>query len=383
MPLKEIKKTQLYKKNTSDEVVYFNSFFYFLNLIRELKNSKSKVDISIYIFEDDRIGQLICSHLLNAAIRGVEVRIIIDGFGSRNSYSALKKKLKHPKISIRTYNPLPWPLSTLYFSDHLKNKLISPFLNKINHRNHTKIILIDNKTLIFGSFNFFDPARFWRETGVLLKHYSQINQLNNFYDWLWNRSFFNKKPLFFKKINLNKPSDLFYFSFPRHARKSFRNATITKVQNSNQKVQIVMPYFYPPLKLIKDLCKASQRGVLVEIILPNKTDTIFFPRMSRIFYKTLLASKVQIYEYQTKMIHAKQFMVDDWVMIGSSNLNSRSLFLDLEFDYVISDIKNVQKIAAQFTLDKKNSTHINSIHVDTIVDKFFNLLIRIFLGNSI
>ena len=106
------------------------------------------------------------------------------------------------------------------------------------------------------------------------------------------------------------------------------------------------------------LNQAAKRGVLVEVIISKRTDTFLFPRVSRSLYKTLLASGVKIYEYQTGILHAKQIRIDDWTIVGSSNMNPRSLFRDLELDYCVQQPKNIQKMSEMFEKDKLESEQI-------------------------
>ena len=371
-------------RSLNKEILFFNNVTFLLRLAHLIKESKKSIIISIYIFEDDRLGNFIISLLDQACSRGVRVQIIVDGYGSLDSYLNIYQKLTHQLAEIRIYNPLPWPFAHFYLKDYLKNEYRIPFLTKVNHRNHTKIINIDSKKLFLGSRNLTEQTLKYRETSVLIQDSKTIEEIDYFFRWLWSKSFYFNKSLFKKVDLLHYKKTKVYFSYPRKARKVLLDTLIAKINQSHNSIQIIMPYFFPPLKLIKALSKASLRGVKVEFILPSKTDVVLFPLMNRLFYKLLIRSKVSIFEYQGKMLHAKQVRIDEWVLVGSSNLNSRSFFHDIEVDYVLEKIDSIKNIIKQFDIDKSFSIEINK---ENYAENFINIcltyLISKLFGNSI
>jgi cardiolipin synthase len=370
--------------STRDEKLFFSNLTFFFNLGRKIKGANHSIKISVYIFDDDRVGQFILNLLRKACLRGVKVSVVVDGYGSIDSYLSLRKKLEHPLAEIRIYNPLPWPFAHFYLVDYLKNSRFVPFFSHINRRNHTKLVSIDSRCLFLGSRNLTQKILSWRETSVLIHDQEVVEQVDSFFHWLWIKSFFFQKPLFQKPKKFDHSDKSVYFSYPRNARRAMLRTLIRKISGAEGNIQITMPYFFPPVKLISALYKASLRGVLIEIILPAYTDVFLFPRMSRFLYSTLMKFGIHLFEYQESMIHAKQFRVDDWIMIGSSNLNSRSLFHDLEVDYVLNQSVSVKKVIDQFEKDKWHSKEIfHSDLSDSLLNRFFNYLISKIFGGSI
>jgi cardiolipin synthase len=371
-------------EHSDTEALFFSNVSFFLRLAHLIKKSKKTINISVYIFDYDRLGKFIISLLDLACKRGVRVQIIVDGYGSLGSYLNIYNKLDHSLAEVRIYNPLPWPFSHFYLKDYLKNNYRFPFITKVNRRNHTKIINIDSKKIFLGSRNLTRQTLKYRETSVLIKNLKTVKEVELFFEWLWDKSFYFKKPLF-KKIELLRKQDTeVYFSHPRKARKFLLNTLIEKINQSQKHIQIIMPYFFPPLKLVKALCRASLKGVSVEFLLPSKTDIFVFPLMNRLFYKVLIKSKVGIFEYQEKMLHAKQVRIDDWALVGSSNLNSRSFFHDIEIDYALKSPESIESIIRQFDIDKRFSKQINTENYpETIGNKCLMYFISKLFGNSI
>ncbi len=366
------------------ERLFFSNFSFFLSLRRLFRNAKQSIEISLYIFEDDRVGRFVQNQLILAEKRGVKVRIVVDGYGSIDSYLKLRKNLGLYGGEVRIYNPLPWPFAHFYFEDYLRNGHVFPFLSHLNRRNHSKVIIVDSHSVFIGSRNFTSASLSWRETSVLIESSNLTADIHNYFQWLWQKSFYFEKPLFEKPKPFRHSDRNIYFSYPRHYRRQLLRDLVEKIELAQFQIQIIMPYFFPPLKLVKAFCQAAGKGIRIEIILPSKTDVFLFPRMSRVFYKTLLKVGVQLYEYQGVMVHAKQVLIDQWVLVGSSNLNSRSFFHDLEVDYVLTDPEKINQIVKQFEVDKACSKKVEEIDFsESTLSRLLSFLITRIFGGSI
>jgi cardiolipin synthase A/B len=109
---------------------------------------------------------------------------------------------------------------------------------------------------------------------------------------------------------------------------------------------------------LKNLIDAAQRGVDVRILLPKRSDIFILPWTSATFYFHLVKSGVRIFEYLPSMLHAKTLIIDDWVSVGSSNLNHRSLLHDLEVDVNIRLPASKEIIMEQFINDLRHSVEV-------------------------
>src|SRR5207249_2714190 len=100
---------------------------------------------------------------------------------------------------------------------------------------------------------------------------------------------------------------------------------LRRLSRCEKRVWITNAYFIPDAFLMKKLQDAAKRGIDVRILLPRKSDIAIMPLASSMFYNRLLRSGVRIFEYLPKILHSKILIIDDWMLIGSSNLNHRSL----------------------------------------------------------
>ena len=142
----------------------------------------------------DALGKRILNHLIFACERGVEINLILDGIGSMNSYSEIKNVAsQYDNFNLHLYNPVPWPFSRQGLPVFLKNRKFFSLYEKINNRNHSKILLFDEDTLFLGSHNFFNSARFWRETSVRVSDPEVTKIVRLFFQWLVENSFFLKR----------------------------------------------------------------------------------------------------------------------------------------------------------------------------------------------
>lgn len=366
------------------EELFLTNLSFFLGMRRIFQRARTTIEMSLYIFEDDRVGSFFLNLLQEASSRGVRVQIVVDGYGSMSSYLKLRSHLQHTSAEIRIYSPMPWPFAHFYLLDYLRNGHFIPFLSHLNRRNHSKLIIVDSQEVVIGSRNLTDAILPWRETSVLVRKEVISKDVGYFFGWLWEKSFYFEKHLFDRPKKFQHPVGNIYFSYPRQARKQLLRNLMKKIENSQLQIQIVMPYFFPPLKLITALCQASKRGVSVEIILPSRTDIYLFPRMSRFLYGTLLKFRIKIFEYHEVMIHAKQVRIDDWILVGSSNLNSRSLFHDLEVDYVLSEVSCIEALVKQFEIDKKRSKRVvENEFSESPMSWLVSRLISLIFGGSI
>ncbi len=365
---------------TNVEKIYFNNFLFFLNVLRKIRSAEKCIFVDMYIFSTDRLGNIFLSELTKASLRGVQVKVNVDGVGSLDLIQSSDFIFSKPNFLSKIFNPIPWPFSKIYIREFISPKRFFYFVSRINRRNHKKLIIIDEITAFIGSHNIDHRSLLWRETSLEVNHPETIIDLVKVFDWTWCRSFSPTEKILLKTKKPRLTSQRLFFSSHFGLRKNLREELTYRISKSQQRIQIVMPYFFPPLKIMSALTKAAKRGVNIEIILPQKSDIILFPRISHVLYKTLLHSGVRIFEYKNNILHAKQILIDNWIIIGSSNFNHRSFFLDLEIDYSLSDISNLLHITKQFIDDKNNSQEIfsDSIGETKLSLLFYTILAKLF-----
>lgn len=124
---------------------------------------------------------------------------------------------------------------------------------------------------------------------------------------------------------------------------------------------------------------SARSGIDVRILLPRKSDVAMMPWASSTFYYSLLKAGVRIFEYLPSMLHAKSLIIDDWMVIGSSNLNHRSLIHDLEADIHINSKEAKRTLEQQFLEDLKNSREVSLDSWQTLRPRSQRLMGRLVL----
>lgn len=338
------------------EKIFFNGDDYFQQLIQDIDEAESYITVEMYIFNDDILGKKIAGHLINAHCRGVKVEVIVDGVGSFNFYEKLLPVFKKQKIKVKTYNPLPFLHPYSGQNDFFRrfNVLLVRF-GRLNRRNHRKIITIDENILYTGSFNItsehtryhYDDA--WFDMGVRVTG-PRVAYGVLFFKRMWKlRDYFRYKKIAKKRLGGFdwKSSPLIVHINPR-MRLYFHQEAKKRIAHAKERIWLMTPYFIPTRNLIRSLGKAAKRNVDVRLLISQKTDVKFFQWLQFFYYQYLLKKGVRVFQYKDAILHAKNYIVDDYMTIGSTNLNHRSVHHDLEVDLVILEDENKKNILKHF-----------------------------------
>ncbi len=343
---------------TVEETLFDNGTDFFSYLLHDIQYAKISIDLETYTFNKHHIGTKIGEALIEASQRGVRVRLLVDGAGTPRWGGRFTKRLEKSGIKTRIFHPLPWGLwqwsrSMVRLPSVIK---IIYLLLKINTRNHRKTCIIDKKIAYIGSLNIDychlkqeQGGKGWRDTAVRLQKID-LRPLQQAFEAAWSYVPFSKqlKRIFHPTYQHNSPIRL---NSSHHARRLLYKNLLRRIAKSKQRIWIINAYFIPNNFLLKKLKDAARKGVDVRILLPYKSDHLIMPWASASFYEKLLKAKVRIFEYQPNILHAKVIMLDNWFMLGSSNLNHRSLLHDLEVDVVIQSPQSKQQLEEHFHRD--------------------------------
>ncbi|MBK7891336.1 MAG: phosphatidylserine/phosphatidylglycerophosphate/cardiolipin synthase family protein [Bdellovibrionales bacterium] len=383
------------------EDVLFDGDRYFDSLFLEWQKAKDTIDFEVYIFENDPIGQQVETALLNAASRGVRVRMIVDGIGSSGWWQTRGKELENKSaggIEIRVYHPLH--ITELWRRLLIDFHIISPehrpkkslVLRRLNRRIHRKVSLVDNKIAHVGSINVSkvhserisgDSA--WRDTAARVTG-PHVADLKFAFSHTWIRSHpihatYGPRPSrlrFLFSARSKGPDSLVALNFTRRLRRFHRLKFVRRIDLAQQRVWIENAYLAPPSNIVRKLVHAAKRGVDVRILVPNRSDVWFMPLIARAYYRPLLKGGIRVFEYQNRFLHAKSLIIDDSVTIGTSNMNRRSFLHDLEVDVTLNHADSVHIMCRQFEIDLQNAIEIKSrgTVVGSRLGRLLNYLIR-------
>ncbi len=325
--------------------LYFDSQKIMQDLQTSIKGAKKSIEIEVYILKQDVIGDLFIQLLIEAAGRGVRVRLLVDGFGSwdwiEHKYSHF---LGYQNFEIRIFNRIP------HLWDFITQKTLTVFT--LNRRNHRKLYFIDQEILFLGSFNLTTDTMSWQESGLCTRDKRQIEIARELFDYTWRggQSFISKIKEY-SSLRIEKEilrDSVIFTTQTLKLRRQYKRAFLNRLKQAENRLWLVTPYFNPTPSFVRHLKKAAKREVDVRLILPRQSDVIVLSWMARLRYKNLLKAGVKIYEYQTTFIHAKVALIDREVIMGSGNLNYRSFMRDLEINMILKHSDLILKVEKFF-----------------------------------
>lgn len=344
------------------EEVYDSIKDWFTDQIADIDAAQTAINLQMYIFCLDDCGLAFLDALVRAASRGVKVRVIVDGIGSGDYIEQLRDALHAVGAEFRIYHPLP----TQWASGRLEKKAgpLFNFLRRltfINKRNHSKLCLIDNEIGWVGSFNItnnycddLDADDIWQECGARVTG-ERIILLKQFFSAVWTG---DKRQL---KADLFAMHPITNWG---HQLKVIRYLhTANQMHRAQTRIWIASAYFAPREKILKAITLAAERGIDVRIITPEKSDVKFFPLLTATYYADLIKRGARCFEYKNNMFHSKFMLIDDQVMIGSSNMNHRSSLHDIELDINLFSERGRAEVEREFL---ENQSHSRELTVENL-----------------
>ena len=295
-------------------------------LLALIRSAERSLRVLYYIYVDDEAGAAVRDALIEAAGRGVEVKLIVDGLGSEHAQSHhFFEPLRAAGAEVCRFVPR-WGRRYLL-------------------RNHQKLALADEARVIIGGFNVEDSyfgtteEGAWRDLGLLVEG-PAATRLVGYFDALagWAK---RPRPSFRALARLlrawSEPEGKARWLLGGPMRRLSPWARVLKRDmEQSRTIDLIAAYFAPSPAMLNRLDKAGKRG-RVRLVLPSKLDHGAAIWAARFTYAGLLRKKVQIYEYQPTKLHTKLFVIDDTVHIGSANFDIRSMFLNLELMLRIED----------------------------------------------
>lgn len=335
----------------ADEEIYFAKDAYFESLFQAIDGASRSIDLETYIFEWDPVGLRMIERLRAAAARGVRVRLVLDGLGTWFTQERIQESFTGTRVELKVFHPF---------------SLFGFTFSQFNRRLHRKVCVVDQRTCFVGSFNVCDLPN--RDTAVRLTG-GAIWVFVHAFERLWKKgSGFSKRG--------NRGFSLVRLNETKKMRRICNHDLTRRIRTSKNRIWVTNAYFVPPLFLLRELCYAGLRGVDVRLLLPERPDHAFMKRMATAFYRTLILSGVRVHEYRDSFLHAKTWLVDDWALVGSTNLNHRSLVHDLEVDVVLLRQESRDLLGARFLKDLE---HSNEMRLEQLKDRFLSRLFRWFL----
>jgi cardiolipin synthase A/B len=323
---------------------------FFPAMLAAIDGARSSVLLEMYLVRSGRVLTGFIDSLTAAVRRGVRVCVVFDAFGSLGLSRADRRRLLEGGVELRFFNPLA-------LAERLGNLL----------RDHRKLLLTDGRTAFVGGTGLTDdfapgPRGPWREVMVRIQGPVAAD---------WQRAFARTWRRCGTELDLPLPppcepaagaAGRLSLSEARQ-RSVLANGVLRRIDSSTQRAWIMSAYFVPARRFRAALGRAARRGVDVRLLNPGaRTDHPWVRYAARRFYARMLRSGVRIYEYQPHMLHGKVILCDDWVSVGSSNLDRWSLRWNLEANQEVADRCFADTVAALFERDFLVSRLISRRH---------------------
>lgn len=337
---------------------------FFQRLLTDISQAKHRIDLETYIFAHDHIGEQLAAALIRAKHRGVQVRVLVDGVGTPHWSSSYAKRLEAHGIETKIFHPFPWQIWNWRRAVARIPRIMKwlYLILKVNSRNHRKVCLIDHRLAYIGSINICRDhlpnelgGSDWRDIAVRLADVD-LDFLQQGFERAWNLQGVKERLQDVFQYVVRNP--VIRLNDNRHRRRVLHKNLLKIMKRCHQRIWITNAYFVPDNVLLKTLRDAAETGVDVRILLPKKSNHFFMTWAQSSFYRSLLRAGVRIFEYLPSMLHAKTLILDDWMLVGSSNLNQRSLLHDLEVDVNIRSPFSKQLLENTFLSDLKQSQEL-------------------------
>ena len=318
-------------------------------MLHEITGAKQSIHLENYIIRDDRTGNRFADALEAKLRSGVAVRILYDALGSFGTSRRFWRRLAHAGAEVRCFNPL------LTFS-----------VFQIISRDHRKLLVVDGAAGIVGGLCIGDEwagdaaeGRMpWRDTMLEVRG-PAAGALQRAFNQTWSR------------VGDPLPEDAYAADLatsgtsgarvvcgtPGRAR-MYRAAQLL-AGVATERLWITDAYLVAPPALFSALMDAARSGVDVRLLVPGSSDLVVVRTATRAGYRELLHAGVRIFEWSGPMLHAKTLLADRrWARVGSSNLNSSSLFTNYEIDVLAECDELTQVLATQYRHDLAHSREI-------------------------
>ena len=314
-------------------------------LVADIDAARDHVHLCFYIWLTDRNGTRVAQAAMRAARRGVACRVLVDDIGSRGLIgSPLWEEMAAAGVRLARALPVGWVL-------------LRPLRGRIDLRNHRKLAVIDDRIAWCGSQNcadaaFLPKARFGPWVDVMMRIEGPLARQH--------------QHLFASDWMAHAPDDMAALldrppppCGPGFTGQVVAGGPVSRVTpmpeifttlmfSARRSLVITTPYYIPDEPLQAALIACAHRGVETILTVPAVNDSWFVRVASRSTYEALLAAGVRIFEYHGGLLHAKAMSVDeDIALIGSANLDRRSLALNFENNVLLHDPEVTRDLRAR------------------------------------
>jgi cardiolipin synthase len=322
-------------------------------MLEVISSAKATIDLSTYIYWPGDTADRFSEALIERAEAGVEVNVVLDGYGSAKLDSDRLEHLERSPVNVAIFRPPSWYQ-----------------VRKLNNRMHRRILVVDGALGFVGGVGIADvwtgdaqdPSH-WRETHLQVEGPAVTELFGAFLEnWteatggLLGAAHVPELTAFEDGVALQVTR-----STPIGGPTALTQLFFAAIAGARERLWMTTAYFAPDRTFEDALCAAARRGVDVRILVNgHRVDKEVARQAGHRSYGKLLEAGVRMYEYEKTMLHAKVLLVDDcWANVGSANFDSRSFDLDLEINAAIYDRSFVTELETHFREDLGVSQEID------------------------
>ncbi|MCL4116724.1 UNVERIFIED_CONTAM: hypothetical protein GTU68_035401 [Idotea baltica] len=340
----------------------------FSAIFSAIQQAQKVILIQFYIVRDDKIGQELSCLLQKKAAEGVKIYFLYDAIGSHKLPENYIQYLRNADIQI--------------FSFPAGRSILNKF--QLNFRNHRKVVVIDGHTGFIGGHNVGDeylgrkpPLAPWRDTHIKITGPVVTCLQESFaQDWFWStKELPDMLPL--TKCPKQEMLCQLITTGPADTEEAATLLLLDAASQAEHRLWISTPYFVIDDTVFSALKLAALRGIDVRILLPQKSDSWVVHAASMLYAFEALHSKIRVFRYQPGFIHQKIILIDEAIaVIGSANLDNRSIHLNFEIMLLTVDIQFAAEVSDMLEKDFKQANEL-SITDQKHIRRWQNLGMRI------
>ncbi len=346
------------------------------SVIHDIEKAQSSIRMVFYIWHPGGLADSVASALIQAAKRGVDVKLLLDSAGSPRFFRSHWYQMMVGIQVVQALEVSPWRI----------------FLRRLDLRQHRKIIVIDDEIAYTGSMNLVDPAYFKQSSGVgqwvdIMVRLTgpTVNVLSAIHCWDWEVETGDRQlprlpecPL--DSTQYQNPIQVVP-SGPGMPENLISQVLILAINQANHSVTITTPYFVPSINLLDTLKMTAQRGIDVQLIIPHKNDSLMVQWASRSFYSELMEAGVKIFEFYGGLLHTKSVVIDqEFCLVGTVNIDMRSLWLNFEVTLAVDDEHFTQQMhqLQQNYKSRAHPVHLSEWNKRSLYSRFLERLYYLF-----
>lgn len=334
-------------------------------MLENISSAKSQILLEMYLIESGAVADLFIAALIAAAKRKVKVYLLFDDYGARGFVQKDRSQLDEAGVHTVYYNPIGFWNPVFVWGWH-----------QTMLRDHRKLLVVDDQVAFVGGMGITDnfdniqnPEKYWHDVAVKVEGMVVGDWLTVFQrNWdVWTKKQFpvSVNPLaqdttISEDVSQNKKllaqagrvaAGRFF------GRSEIQRAFVKRVLGAEHHVWMMTAYFVPLSRLLRALRIAARRGVDVRLLVPGpETDHPSIRYAGRRHFYLLLRAGVRIFEYQPRFMHAKVLLCDDWVSLGSSNVDRWNLRWNLEGNQEVEDSRFTRDVRELFEDDFRECT---------------------------